>query len=244
MPQKDTQKSSFNSDPRLMHDLSELVDGEFDGNSETLLNKISGDDHCKAAWNRYHIMRDVMQRDYHPAINSDFTASLSRQIAQEDVLSVAPVETSNVAPLMPRKSGVSTARQARRPRRAWQPVAGLGLAASVAAAGFVVWQLTGQQTTDLGVSVETAQINVVTETTDNNTQPILLVDAVAPAVYKQEPGTRWMASTSEPRNAQVEQRLNSLLLSHQEDSTMGQIQGMLAHSRVVAYDSVPVNDSF
>lgn len=250
MPDK-TPDNSFNDDSPNLQALSALVDGEIEGDIDSLLNSASCDETCKAAWKRYHLVRDVMQRDYHPALASGFAARLSDQLALEENLNTESSGRSNVVALADKKSARTAGgvhqRQARNSRRTWLPVAGLGLAASVAAAGFMAWQLTGQQNTDNGNPIEVAQVTndqvLSPDTNEGNNQTLLLADA-APAIYKQELGTRWLATTAEPRNQQVEQRLNSLLINHLEDSTMGRVQGMLTHTRVVAYDSVPVNESF
>lgn len=253
MPNKNTPDNSFNDDDNpVLQNLSALVDGEVEGDIDSLLESAHYDIACKAAWQRYHLVRDVMQRDYHPALGSDFSAKLSQQISLEENQSAEPLGDSIVVSLAEKKSARAArtsvpVRQTRNSRRTWLPVAGLGLAASVAAAGFMAWQLTGQQNTNSSAPIEVAQLSgdqgVSSESSDN-TAPTLLADAIVPTVYKQELGTRWLATTAEPRNQQVEQRLNSLLINHLEDSTMGRVQGMLAHSRVVAYDSVPVNESF
>ena len=246
MSDKNTPDNSFNREDPELQELSALVDGEINGDLEHLLGRATENGASKAAWHRYHLVRDVMQRDYHPALGSDFAARVSNEIAAEnnfDQLDVANVV--NFADRKPARPKTAAIPPAHRARRTWLPVAGLGLAASVAAAGFMAWQLTGQQ--DAGDSSSLTVAQVAPERDQSNgiiNQPILLADAIVPTVYKEELGTRWLATTAEPRNQKVEQRLNSLLINHLEDSTMGRVQGMLAHSRVVAYDSVTVNESF
>ena len=54
-------------------------------------------------------------------------------------------------------------------------------------------------------------------------------------------GTRWrMADNEVPRNDEIEKRLNTLLTNHLEDASMGSVHGLVSHSRVVGYDSMPV----
>lgn len=213
--------------------LSELMDGEYQGNPESLLDKAGCDASCKSTWHHYHLVRDVIQQEYQPALPVDFAARVSREVAREDNLSV-PVQ--KVVSLDSKRSAT---------RKSWftglgQPLMGLGMAASVAAAGFVAWQLIGTQNQPDTESISVARLDApaVVQTAEPAT------DGLVPAVYVREAGTRWTATTADARNHQVEQRLNSLLMNHLEDSTMGQVQGMLAHSRVVAYDSVPSNESF
>lgn len=256
MPDKNTRDNSFNDDNPNLQDLSALVDGEIEGDIDKLLISASCNHSCKAAWQRYHLVRDVMQRDYHPALGTNFAAKLSQQIANEEVLFAEPASASTVVSLADKKSakaaGSVPLHQTRNSRKTWLPVAGLGLAASVAAAGFMAWQLTGQQNTQSVAPIEVVQVTgdqgllaeTGEKTGENSAQPILVVNATVPVVNKQEPGTRWLAATAAPRNQQVERRLNSLLINHLEVSTMGRVQGMLAHSRVVAYDTVPVDESF
>lgn len=236
-------------------ELSALVDGEIPGDCEAVLDSASLDGECRATWHRYHIIRDVIQRDYCPVVCTGMVENISRRISAEDA---GPDTAGNVVAIGQRSSdqagpsrtdsNSSHAFSREKPqRRAWLPVAGLGLAASVAAAGFMAWQVNGTGNSVRGpentVSIDTQQIGQPVNGADNNA-PIIVATAAVPAGNSAAPGTRWLVSTATPRDQQVEQRLNSLLLNHLEDSTMGRVQGMLTHSRVVAYDSVPVNDRF
>ncbi len=239
-------------------ELSALVDGELANDVEALLEGVSCDESCRAAWQRFHLVRDVIQKDYRSALPLNFAANVSKQIAGEDNYSAVAVgsdaDDSNIVSLLPENAKKSRRRKNSNgdggARRQWLPVAGLGLAASVAAAGFMAWQLTRNNS-----SLQNDPVSVVStenQSSDNpvlvaaneTDQPMILAGTSVPTAYKNAVGTRWQVSTATPRNRQVENRLNSLLLNHLEDSAMGRVQGMMAHSRVVAYDSVPVNESF
>ena len=110
----------------------------------------------------------------------------------------------------------------------------------------MAWQLNKSQAGFESSPVAVAQsTSADTNNISDPGQSVHVSDASGQVAYQREPGTRWVVATSAQRDAAVEQRLNSLLLNHLEDSAMGRVQGMMAHSRVVAYDSSgPVNESF
>ena len=133
------------------------------------------------------------------------------------------------------------------PFRLWKPIAGLGLAASLAGATLLFSQLQTEQpdgslvaevpdTTGEVQPVASQQADV--ENTDSQT--------LQASVPMENRGTRWRMDSDLPRNKQIEQRLNTLLTNHLEDARMGRVTGMMSHSRVVGYDSVqgdqPVQD--
>ena len=241
MTDNNTPETKYSGDNARLEAISALIDGESGPSAQDLIDSVVGDTHGKDTWQRYHLVRDVMQRDYHPALSPDFASKVSQSLDGDFDAAAEP--ESNVMSFAD-KSARLKARKGSGRRPAWLPVAGLGLAASVAAAGFMAWQVNKSQSGLDGAPVQVAQ-NVGPETSENETQqPVLLADATVRTVYNREPGTRWVVTTSAQRDQQVEKRLNSLLINHLEDSTMGRVQGMMAHSRVVAYDSGTVNESF
>lgn len=236
-------------DERYLQELSSLLDGECT-QSEMVIDRAAADDNCRSKWQSYHLIRDVMQKECHSALSSDFCSRVSAEIAREDNID----STSDVISFASAGASVraSRSRAVRRPAAApaaprWLPFAGLGLAASVAAAGFIGWQVLQNfdATTNGQQGITVAQVDA-----PSPENPI--ADAVAEsgvesglirAVYRGETGTRWVAVSGQ-HNEKVEQRLNSLLLNHLEDSSMTRVQGMAVHSRLVGYDRAQVNESF
>lgn len=241
MTDNNTPKNNASGDTSRFEAISALIDGESSSNSESLLDSAVCETECKDAWQRYHLVRDVLQRDYHPALSPDFASKVSQSL--ESDYESADSSESNVMSFADKTDRLKARRHTGK-RPVWLPVAGLGIAASVAAAGFMAWQVSQSQSGFDGAPIEIAQNTSIEAGSGESSQPVLLADSTVQTVYNREPGTRWVVTTATQRNQQVEQRLNSLLINHLEDSTMGRVQGMMAHSRVVAYDSGPVNESF
>ncbi len=231
----------FDSDEQL----SAFMDGEYDTKDNAPAVSIASDEHLQKTWQRYHLIRDVMQRDYTPTLSTDFAVQLNRKLEmeglpgmpeQEGMQAAADNESNNIVPI---------ADGGRSRRRHWMPVAGLAMAAS-AAAVFVGVNL--NQFDQQGASVVTvAQLQPAEAepAPEMSLAPDYSQGRVLPAVLISGSGTRWRGNEQTPRNSLVEQRLNSLLTNHLEDAAMGKVHGMLAHSRVVSYDSVSgTNDSF
>ena len=130
----------------------------------------------------------------------------------------------------------------------FKPVAGLGLAASLAGGAFLFSQLWNENSSLVGGSDQTVatapaepSLNAPTTNVPSLNQNDIQQVAVGStrSIGVENAGTRWRSESSQ-RNKQVEQRLNALLTNHLEDATMGRVQGgMLSHSRVVSYDSMP-----
>ncbi len=238
-----------NSDPEYIKEvLSALADDELaadDSLTDAELVELACKDHnTRTAWQCIHITRDVLQADYHSALDTDFAQRLSAKIEREE----APHQSTVALIGSTRESTRDTAKYNSRnkvarhrprtpeaPLTIWKPVAGLGLAASLAGAVFLAPQLWKSETSD----------QQLVDNTVNQSQPVSGVQTVAflGANARQigNTGTRWRSDTQLPRNQQVEQRLNALLTNHLEDASMGRVHGMLAHSRVVSYDSMPSN---
>lgn len=220
--------------------LSSLADGEQTQDSSfaqhAALNLACTDHNARRMWQATHLARDVMQADYHAAIDSDFAHRVSALIDQEaDINNVANINSAG-------HSGAgavsSTGTKSAALNSLWQPIAGLALAASIVGAGLIfipAWQ--SQQPDD------SAQI-ASTDNVDTTAPAIATVAATVPEVSElQVAGTRWRTESELPRNEEVEERLNALLTNHLEDASMGvPVRGMLSHSRVVSYDSTPVKE--
>jgi len=208
-------------------DLSAYVDGESpldDATTRALINRLESDPDSRAAWQRYHLVRDVMQHDYHPALPSDFAAKVSARLDTEaqDIPNVLPF----AAPVQKRETAY---------RQVWAPMAGFGMAACLGAAVFFGTQLInpGNGTTPAGT---TAALPLI-DAPDPLDNPVRTEITLALA----DTGTRWNLSSDGERNSAVESRLNSLLTNHLENSTMASVHGMMSHARVVSYDDAAVS---
>ncbi len=226
--------------------VSALVDDETVDNAGALLDEIAGNDESRATWHCYHLIRDVMQRDYSTALRPDLARAISRQLESEEFADEMPGGNVHNLNAYAKKSGVTSS--GRTGRRSFvMPIAGLGLAASVAVASFVGFQYfsaTGQP--DVSASDSTiaatgsSESDVVTAQTEPQS-PETGQSGLLPRAVLSASGTRWRQATESPRDKLVEQRLNSLLTNHLEDAAMGKVHGILSHSRVVSYD-LPVSN--
>jgi len=227
-----------------LEQLSALMDSECSV-AERVLDEAAVNSAHREKWQSYHLIRNVMQNERHSALPADFADLVSAKIVAEpnianggEVVSIASARSGR------RTSSTSRAQQPSQsssPR--WLPFAGLGLAASVAAAGFVGWQVFADF--DGGLSQQDVTVAQLSAPADNaagveNTQ---VETGLVRTVYRGDAGTRWVAVSGE-QDSQVEQRLNSLLLNHLEDSSMTRVQGMVVHTRLVGYDTGTVNESF
>ena len=250
--------------------LSAMVDGE-NGHAESarvdhMLDDIRDVDIDRQAWQAWHLARDVMQKDYSPALPTDFWAQVSRRIDLEETYSMdvadihmhdnsardVPARDVNVLPFAKRPRSHSSAEVSSaelssaqitglaNSNRRWKGVAALGMAASVALAAVVTAQLFNSQNSQTGVATTGGPKIARLAPGSSTVEPITITSGVVPAVLT-EGGTHWR-SDEKRRAVKVEQQLNSYLTNHLENSSVG---GMISHSRIVGYDtSVLRSESF
>ena len=235
--------------------LSAMVDGE-NGHTESarvdrMLDDIRDVDIDRQAWQAWHLARDVMQKDYSPALPTDFWAQVSRRIDLEETYSMdvadmhvrgVPARDANVLSFAKRTRSHSSAEISglANSNKRWKSVAALGMAASVAMAAVVAAQLFNSQNSQTGVSTTGGPKIARLAPGSSTVEPITITSGVVPAVLT-EGGTHWR-SDEKRRAVKVEQQLNSYLTNHLENSSVG---GMISHSRIVGYDtSVLRSESF
>ena len=237
--------------------LSAMVDGE-NGHTESarvdrMLDDIRDVDIDRQAWQAWHLARDVMQKDYSPALPTDFWAQVSRRIDLEETYSMdvadmhmhdnsvrdVPARGANVLPFAKRtrshSSGEASSAEISglaNSNRRWKSVAALGMAASVAMAAVVAAQLFNSENSQTGVSTTGGPKIARLAPGSSTVEPVTITSGVVPAVLT-EGGTHWR-SDEKRRTVKVEQQLNSYLTNHLENSSVG---GMISHSRIVGYDS-------
>ena len=226
------------------------------------------DQDAMLSWQCAHLTRDVLQADYTSALGPDFAARISDHIAAEaslqidmddyhrdagQVVSIADARDRTARGNYARERSARSAYAVRgaasvgstsmqnEPFKLWKPVAGLGLAASLAGATLLfsqIWQ-TEQPDGALVADVSSSAIQAQPVAIQDDTSESNDVQTLQASVRMENRGTRWRMDSDLPRNKQIEQRLNTLLTNHLEDARMGRVTGMMSHSRVVGYDSVP-----
>ncbi|MDH3713659.1 MAG: RseA family anti-sigma factor [Gammaproteobacteria bacterium] len=192
----------MNNDARVNESLSALADGECDELERArILKSLRGSAALRKRWEYIHTVRAVMRGTRSDYLGNDFADDVSRLIDDEAHMLVP--EQPDDGP---------------RTRRNWRrPVAGLAIAASVAALSIFGLQTLQNETPD------------ARQVVDGSTW-------IAPprAQTAGASGTRWNV-----QRVELEQRLNNYLLNHMEYATMGDMQGMLPYSRLAGYDRVP-----
>ena len=82
----DNNANGNKADEQYLQELSALLDGELNSNDD-VLNRATCDDECRGSWQSYHLIRDVMQKEHHPALPGNFASLVSEKIALEDDIS-------------------------------------------------------------------------------------------------------------------------------------------------------------
>jgi negative regulator of sigma E activity len=257
-----------NQEHNYYEKLSALTDGEpVDGTPngsataeqiDQLLDQLTQDERGMQAWQAFHLTRDVMQKDYHSALSTDFCARVSACLDDEMTYSaddpaeydsafarddkVVPLQRPAVDNNRVQSAGeVADISALARSNRRWKSVAAFGMAATVALASFGALQFfgTGLNSTDgpsLAGGGSTGPEIARLAPGSSTAQPVALSGSVVPAVLTGG-GTHWRDGGQQGHAIKVEQQLNSYLTNHLEDAAMGKVQGMISHTRVVGYDT-------
>jgi len=187
--------------------ISALMDGELDEMSLHRLLKSDEDQAVRETWSRYHMARDAMKGEVSEFVGLDISASVSAALDDE-----APLTQNTL------KEKAATW---------WKPVAGLSVAASVAFAVIVGAQF--------GADGFAPQAEIASKTE---------VKIVTPEITKVKGPTMLANSSNTPVNAeqqkelqQAQERLNSYLKQHAQDSAIGQGRTAMPFARVVNFET-------
>ncbi len=182
--------------------LSALIDGELsEEDGPRLLDNVIEDVSLKRRWATYHLIGDVMRKH---VIDQQ---SLGGQIGDGGK---STPKRSNLAP--PRRRGMN-------------PLAGLALAASVAAVAVLGL---------FAVSESDKPPKVVAQTTASGEVPATSVSEPA-SIIAGAAGIDLARMTWNDAEPAVTNRLNGYLVTHNEHIASG-MRGMLPYARLVAYD--------
>lgn len=180
---------------RIGEQISAMFDGELDEQEqELLLRRMEQNPEMQSSWSRYQIIGDVMRHSLNAAAHPDLLQNIKRKIEHEPI--VVPTSQSATAGL-----------------RMMKPVAGLAIAASVAAMAIIGLQNMGQGGSPYQDTPRLAQ-----------TQPLSTIQRVS--------GTRW-----DMQQPETESRLNGYLVNHSEYTSGISLQGMINYARIAGYDS-------
>jgi sigma-E factor negative regulatory protein RseA len=180
---------------KINEQLSAMFDDELDQQEhELLIRRLKLEDDLKSSWSRYQLIGDVMRNNIAALSTTDLRAGISQQIEQEPAVST----------LKP-KASMNT--------RMMKPVAGMAIAASVAAMAIIGLQNLGQGESPL-------------------TDVPRLAQAPSTAPLQRVSGTRW-----DMQQPETEMRLNGYLVNHSEYTSNISLQGMINYARIAGYDS-------
>jgi sigma-E factor negative regulatory protein RseA len=177
--------------------LSALMDDEITIDTAERIGEIARDDELRQTWYRYHLIRDAIQGEINSDIDCSMAQRISRLLADEPVV-LAPVNSGR--------------------NRYIKPIAGLAIAASVAAAVL------------LGIQVSNRQ--AAPESTP----------AFASNTVPQAPRTvQFVSSNSGPANTanstNVTFPMNRYLVNYNEHRANSGVRGMLPYVRIVGHET-------
>ncbi len=173
----------------LNEQVSASVDGELDGTETSLLlRRLSTDPELRARWARYHLISDSLKNNLPQQLPTNLAERVAQAIADQP-----------------------TPHRLFSPKRLLRPVAGLAIAASVAAFAVLGMRaLYPEAGSGAGMQVASAVI----------VPPVTRVN-----------GTHWDRTQPE-----VAARLNTYLLNHNGHAETAGMQAVLPYVRIVGYD--------
>ena len=193
--------------------LSYLLDDYHDDDASAAVDEIIGDVNLQYRARRYRMIGEAMRHELPQAIDSDFHSTVMAKIAALDH-QARPAAAARREPAT----------------QAWgwlKPLAGLGVAASVAVVTVALWQPQPDagQPGDAVVSVEQQKIQQFAGQG--------LPGGIVPASTSLRPlGMRWKVERDMPG---LQQKLNAYLVNHTEYSNS--VQGLIPQARVAGFDA-------
>jgi len=184
--------------------LSSLMDGEL-RDPDKCLERLSKDTEMRDAWQRYHLVRDVMKGQLSEYPSLDISAAVSRSLENEAVI---------LTPLWKRIS----------PRYVMKQAAGLAVAAAVGTVAI----LSVQQTQLLSVDANTLA-------KANNEQVTSQQFAQSNQVNNSNKIRQVSFTTRQKLDAAVESKLSSYLVNHNEFSKSIRVSGVMPYTRIVSF---------
>lgn len=182
----------------LNESLSCFMDGELKDHT-ALLDKLKNSSETKASWFRYHVIRDTLRDSRSVNLSADFSSRVMQALESEPTI------------INPRFFRYQAAFR----KRMLKPVAGLAIAASVAAITVFTMQTFYMPDSRTGLNVASSASPV---------QPI-------PTSSPDDPHLAATVSAEK----QHDDDLNSYLLEHMEHSAAG-VQGMMPYVRLAGFE--------
>ena len=176
---------------KIKEQISALLDDETEEHeNELLLKRLMQNPGLQGTFSRYQLIGDVLRGEMH---SGNLVQAVSEQVRQEEPHTQEELNSSIRMTML-------------------KPVAGLAIAASVAAMAIVGIQNMGQN--------------------HNPEMNNSLVAQTQPADNLRRVGTHWNVNQPE-----TEMRLNGYLVNHSEYTSSINLQGMINYARIAGYDS-------
>ena len=193
--------------------LSALMDGELDEMAlRRTLNQLDDEPELKQTWSRYHLQRDTIKGDISAFSTLDISGAISAAIDDE--------------------ANLESTKQPSESKPWWKAVAGLSVAASVALAVVIGARFNPLvETQGVQQLASKTQVKVVTP-------EITLVKG--PSMIAQSNSE--LEGVDENTLQQAQERLNSYLKQHAQDSALGQGRTAMPFARVVNFEATSKQD--
>ena len=205
------------SEAKRKQQLSILMDDELEPiELQQALDELDGDSELRDLWDRYHLIGDALRGE---PLSRDIMA-----VAERVRERLEPEAGESPLPADPVPPTVLIPKALRIPRRWVTPLAGSALAASVALVALVAgpdWMGGGGlRGGDQAMPLQLAK-----------QQP------PAPTLYRNRTGTHWSLRRPQVESPEVETKLNSFLVNHQEYAPASRMKGGAPHVTFASYDS-------
>ena len=184
-----------------LEQISALVDNELEHGSRFVLQALTIDEAYKGAWGRYHLIGECLRGHLPARVDMRLAGRISKALHDEPV-----------------------ARMAHRSLRLLKPVAGLALAATVAAVAILGVRQIGSGP----VATATPPIAYNPAGTNSDYQTVTVTAGPAP------PSKQPVRSYSTPDDAQS--RMNRYLVNYNEYRANSGVQGTMPYVRIVAHE--------
>ncbi len=193
------------AEDNIKQTISALMDGELSGRElDEAVAQLASDQASRRYWQQYHLIGDALRKSVPAEQDGQLLARINEAIAADTPL------PSNVTEMPVRE------RPARRgaDHKAFRPMAGFALAASVAAVAYVGVGMMGVEE-ELGGMPRLAA-------TETLPAPAVAPMVVAERQYRTEPDARW--DVTQPA---VESRLDDYLYNHRAASVAAEMDGKI-----------------
>ncbi len=183
--------------------LSSCMDGELK-DIDSFMDQVAEDKDAQSCWHRYHLIRDIMRDNQASRVPMDFSLKVMQRIEKEPTVFAPPKNTHRILPNFLNKNIL-------------KPIAGLAIAASVAAVTVISLQ-SFQSTPENVPNAFTAK------TLDSG--------GLSTAAQNFSPVTPNYSPDIFPAEASISEEINAYIIDHMEHSSVGNSQRILPYVQV------------